>query len=481
MTKTRKVAKRSWWQGFLKQRRMADVKRRIVKEENQPPTPEELVRPKRATPSATAGRGAGRGVGKRDDGVRQKHGRDARPPEHRDKQEYGGGTPRLVVGPSRAGAGLLAPVWVYDNMILSTGGRPVDGGTVLLENRQGKFLGSAIYNSQSRIRARLFSLGNAVFDDDYVEHAIVEAWRRRRNHFNINESFRAVYSEADGLPGLIVDKLGDILVVQFLTRAIEMRREVVANVLHALYAPAGTVFRDDAPIRAKEGLTVGEPIANGTVPSPLRVQIDGATHICDPVGGQKTGLFLDQRFNRRLIRPFAKGKRVLDLFCHVGGWSFVAAGSGASEVLGVDSSRQAIDFARLGAEENGFGMARFECSEVFDFLGPMIDRGEKFDVVVCDPPAFAKSHKHLEEAERAYLSLNYRGMKLLEPGGVLATCSCSQHFTEESLNRVLETAARNAHMRFLQIARGTQPPDHPVLLGFSESEYLKCLVLQRVE
>jgi len=390
--------------------------------------------------------------------------------------------PALVVQGRKSPQGLQIPVWIYDTAILGTSGNCADGETVAVFSKSGKFLGSAIFNSASKIRARLFSYDMTSFDDDYVEHAIIRAWNRRRTHYDVNDSCRVVFSESDGLPGLIVDKLGDVLVIQSLTLAIERRLEVIIRTLRALFAPKATVTRRDSPYRVREGLEVADPEVVGELKQPLAVELDGVTYFCDPLHGQKTGMYLDQRLNRRLLKPYAAGKRVLDLFCHVGGWALAAAKAGATRVLGVDSASPALELARRAASVAEWSHVEFVESDVFDFLEEKRNElAGSFDVVVCDPPAFAKSQKHLAEAERAYLSLNYRAMKILPVGGLLVTCSCSQHLSEEHFQLILETAARNARMRFQIVALGGQPPDHPVLLGFPESRYLKCVFLQRIE
>jgi 23S rRNA (cytosine1962-C5)-methyltransferase len=218
----------------------------------------------------------------------------------------------------------------------------------------------------------------------------------------------------------------------------------------------------------------------GELATPLRVTVDGVTLFTDAARGQKTGLYLDQRVNRTLMKPFCGGARVLDLFCHVGWWSMCAARWGAREVIGVDSSGTALQMARLAAQANGATCASFDEADAFDWLADKKARRGLFDVIVCDPPAFAKARVHVPDALKAYLSLNYRAMKLLSPGGVLVSCSCSQSVGADEFEAMLERAARNAGIRLQVVTRGGQPPDHPVLLGFPESEYLKCVVLRRV-
>lgn len=389
--------------------------------------------------------------------------------------------PRLVISPEKVKTPRIRPVWIFDNMVGEVSGDVVNGETVFVYDRKNKFLGSAVYNEASRIRARLFSLERETFDDAYVERAITAAVERRRAFFALDDSYRAVFSDSDFLPGLIADRIGNVLVVQLLTLAIDRRRERALDALRRKLPHSSVIVRTDAPVRQKEGLAVEPAQVEGDVAAATAVRQDGFTVYADPLAGQKTGLFLDQRFNRRLIAPWCGRARVLDLFCYVGAWSFTAARAGAKEVVAVDSSAPALDMARRGAEENGFAQIRFECGDVFDYLGSAGLRSERYDVIVCDPPAFAKTRKQVKEALRAYLTLNYRTMRLLAPGGLLATSSCSQHVGRDEFETVLELAARNARMRFHVVARGTQAPDHPILPDLPESEYLKCVLLRRVQ
>lgn len=393
--------------------------------------------------------------------------------------------PTLVVDPEASITSRASIRWVFDNMVVSVHGDPADGGTVALVDPRGKPLGWAVYNSSSRIRARMFSLERRVFDDAYVTRAIGSAIARRRAVFLKGESFRAVYSDADGLPGLVADLIGGVLVVQLLTAAIEARADAALAALREHLAPTATVVHRDLAVRAKEGLAVAaSPEIDGDFAEALEVKQDGFSVFADLRGGQKTGLFLDQRFNRRLVAPFCRDAGVLDLFCYVGAWSFAAAAAGAVRVTGVDSSASALAMARRGAEANGMAdRVSFVESDAFDFVNEALagGSGARYDVVVCDPPAFAKTRKQTPDALKAYLSLNYRAMRLLPVGGVLATCSCSHFVTPAEFEAMLETSARNARMTFQVLHRGGQPPDHPAVLGFPESEYLKCVVLQRVE
>ncbi len=374
--------------------------------------------------------------------------------------------------------------WIYDNMVKTEPSGLSAGDTVAVADVRGRFLGSAIYNQNSRIRARLFSVLPVLFDEEYCRRAVVAAVERRRKNYGADNSYRVVFADSDRLPGVIADLIGGVLVVQLLTFAADRFGETIVQTLQEQLSPRATVVRRDAAVRQKEGLPVRAPETTGTFENPVVVEQDGFVVHADLLAGQKTGLFLDQRENRRLIFPYCKNARVLDLFCYVGAWSFSAARAGAREVLGIDVSANAVDLARKGAESNHFENVRFEAVDAFDYVSEKAKEGEgreQFDVVVCDPPAFAKTAQHVNEAIKGYLSLNYRCMKLLPMGGVLATSSCSQHVSIQEFEGMLSTAARNANMQFQVLVRTGQPPDHPVLLGFPETEYLKCLLLQRVE
>ncbi len=374
-------------------------------------------------------------------------------------------------------------VWIYDTMVGELpDGEPSAGDTVFVYDHNNRFAGSAIYNPNSRIRARIFSLTRRKFDEAYLREAIEKAISTRKQLGLLNESCRAISGEGDGIPGLIADKIGDYLVVQPLTYAVNRHLAYIIDQLNSQLAPTGIVVRKDVPIRAKEGLSVEEPTIHGEVPERVKVVEEGCIMFANPAGGQKTGLFLDQRLNRAVLKPFSKDARVLDLFCHVGGWAMRAAKYGAAEVIGVDSSESALELATSGAKANGFDKVSFVEDDVFEYLRKLDSEPENlFDIIICDPPAFAKTRSHYEEAFRAYLSLNYLVMKRLKPGGLLITCSCSQAVSSNEFNEAILTSARNARMQFQVIEKRGAPQDHPVLLGLPESEYLKCFVMRRID
>lgn len=394
---------------------------------------------------------------------------------------HSSGLPKMVVGFGDTRNKRVRHAWIYDNMVITppTAGAELDGSTVAVIDDSGKFLGSAIYNSQSRIRGRIFSLAAKKFNADYVRSAVEAAIRRRAAQFDPADSYRLVFADSDALPGVVADKIADVVVVQLLTLAADRQSEAILSALQDLISPRGIVVRRDIRVREKEGLPVAEPQVIGQVPDTIPVHQDGFAVYADLLTGQKTGLFLDQRFNRRLIKAWCRDARVLDLYCHAGAWSFTAALAGAREVIGVDSSAPACALAQRAATENAQNQVRFVTADVFDFLDK--DGAEQFDVIISDPPAFAKTRAHVPQALKGYLSLNYRCMKKLKPGGILVSCSCSQYVGVDEFESMLTTAARNARMQFQLLVRAGQPPDHPILLGFPESEYLKCFLLQRME
>jgi 23S rRNA (cytosine1962-C5)-methyltransferase len=394
---------------------------------------------------------------------------------------HSSGLPILVVSFTDTRTKRLRHGWIYDNMVVAEPeqGAELNGSAVAVMDQAGKFLGSAIYNTHSKIRGRIFSLNARQFDERWVREAIDAVLNRRAALFSPEDSYRLIFADSDALPGVVADKIGDVVVVQLLTLAADRQSDVIVTALQERVRPAGILLRRDIAVRQKEGLAVTEPQIIGTVPPTVSVQQDGFTVFADLLTGQKTGLFLDQRFNRRLIKPWCKDARVLDLYCYVGAWSFTAALAGAREIIGVDSSAAACELARRGAAENGMQQVSFVTSEVFDYFDKSAN--EPFDLIVCDPPAFAKTRAHVPDALKAYLSLNYRCMKNLKPGGILVSCSCSQHVGGDEFETMLTTAARNARMQFQVVMRSSQPPDHPVLIGFPESEYLKCAILQRTE
>jgi 23S rRNA (cytosine1962-C5)-methyltransferase len=294
-------------------------------------------------------------------------------------------------------------------------------------------------------------------------------------------ALRVVYGESDFLPGLIVDRYGEYLAVQVLTLGMELRQDLVREALERVFAPRGVVRVADSPLRTLEGLSLERGIWWGEVPERVEVELEGFKVEADLLHGQKTGLFLYQRLNRRVAESRAAGKRVLDLFCYQGEWAMHAARGGAASVLAVDSSEPALAAAARNLERNGLadrvGLRR---GDVFDVLRQLERGGERFGLVILDPPALVKSRKHLAAGARAYRELNRAAMALLEEEGVLMTCSCSHHLDDALFHQVLLESARAAHRPFRVVEWRAESPDHPQLLAVPETHYLKCAVLQAV-
>lgn len=281
------------------------------------------------------------------------------------------------------------------------------------------------------------------------------------------------------MPGLIVDKYGDYLVVQFLTLGMDVRRDMLLDILEEVYQPVGIYERSDVGSRRLEGLPEQKGLLRGQVPSVIRARENGLKFIVDVQGGQKTGFFLDQKENRRLLQPISRGARVLDAFCHSGTFALTAAASGAKDVIGLDISADALGLAGENAELNGLAdVCRFITVNAFDYLRQAEQDKEHYDVIILDPPAFTKTRGAVGGALRGYKEINLRAFKLLRPGGFLLTCSCSHHVNAEMFRNIVENAGADAKRVIRLIARGTQAPDHPILGNVPETEYLKALLYQ---
>jgi len=407
--------------------------------------------------------------------------------------------------------------WVYDNEISATNGSPEPGAEVEVLDARKQPIGVGFWNAKSKIRARIYSRSLRPADIAFFREAIGKAISWRKRFFDIErQSLRLVFGEADGIPGLIVDSfvgqpaeasnpsiapasatLGKknlagiapqrILSIQFLSLGVEVRKAEILAALAELLPSAGVAERSDASVRSLEGLPLTVGSLSGTVPACLIIEENGLLFGADILGGQKTGWFLDQRANRaaaaRFARPGATGKgcRVLDAFCNAGGFGIAAAAAGASEVVAVDSSAEAAAQVRANAALNGLEAGiRVEEANAFDFLRGLERAKERFGLVVLDPPAFAKNRAAVEGAHRGYKDLNLRALKLLEPGGVLVTCSCSHWFGRDRFASMLEEAARDAGRKLRLIEERTQDLDHPIVTGYPESRYLKCLIVEAI-
>ncbi|MBL8967546.1 MAG: class I SAM-dependent rRNA methyltransferase [Spirochaetaceae bacterium] len=387
--------------------------------------------------------------------------------------------------------------WVYDNEIARVEGEPAAGGDVDIYDARLQPVGSAFWNPASKIRGRIYSRQPRPADEAFFVEAFGRALAWRRRFFDPEtQSLRLVFGEADGVPGLIVDSFvgaaesaagaagakGRWLSAQFLALGVETRKAEILAALAKVIPNDGVFERSDAPVRKYEGLPPATGLAAGAVPERIVIAENGLSFAADLAGGQKTGWFLDQRSNRAAAARFAKGKRVLDAFCNAGGFGLAAAAAGAESVLAVDASADAVAAVLANAGRNGLAdRVKAEEANAFDFLRGLERAKERFGLIVLDPPAFAKNRAAVEGAHRGYKDLNLRALKLLEPGGILVTCSCSHWFGPERFQAMLEEAARDAGRRLRLVEERTQDLDHPIVTGYGESRYLKCTIVEAMD
>jgi 23S rRNA (cytosine1962-C5)-methyltransferase len=393
-------------------------------------------------------------------------------------------TPTLKLKPNAKPRVLAGHPWVFANEVETLLPPELTGEVVECRDRADRFLGTGIYNAKSQIVWRRFSRDRAALDTSYLRGAIQRAVARRDGAAGkglastSGVSRRLVWSESDDLPGLVVDQFGDTLVVQIQTVAMEKRTQQVGDALAEVVKPAEIIFRNDAPIRRLEGLPMEVHTRSGNAWEPRWVNIDGFDYWLDLQHGQKTGFYLDQRAQHPLVAKYCAGKRVLDAFCNQGPFALHAARAGAKEVLGLDSAEDAIAAARKNAERNGV-KAEFAVANVFDWLNDASRAGEPlWDVIVLDPPPFAKSKSALEGALRGYKEINLRALQRLALGGILATYTCSHHMQDAELRGVLAGAAADAKRKVRVLEFCHQPSDHPVLVTMMESEYLRGYIVQ---
>ena len=385
---------------------------------------------------------------------------------------------------SNAPARILAGhPWVFANEVEALLPANYDGEAVECRDRRGRFLGTGIYNSRSQIVFRRFSRERAALDGAFFRTALQQALARRSAAASEPSAVpvrRLVWSESDDLPGVVVDQFADTLVVQIQTLAMEKRTALLEEALQELLRPAEIIYRNDATIRRLEGLPLEVHTRSGHTWAPRELRIDGIDYWLDLQQGQKTGFYLDQRAQHSAVARYCGGKQVLDAFCNQGSFALHAARAGAVRVLGLDSAEDAVAAARRNAERNGL-KAEFVVANVFDwFNAPVRATEAPWDVIILDPPPFAKSKSALEGALRGYKEINLRAMQRLAPGGILATYTCSHHMQDAELRGVLAAAAADTKRRVHVLEWCHQPPDHPVLATMSESEYLRCYIL-RVE
>ena len=370
--------------------------------------------------------------------------------------------------------------WVYRTEIKEITGHFTPGDIVDVYDFRDRFVGRGYINPASQITIRILTRNaEEEINEEFFRSRIRAAWEYRQKVVRDSNACRIIFGEADFLPALIVDKFGDYLSVQTLALGIDAHKETIFKLLKKIVQPRGMYERNDVSVRKLEGL----PLITGFIGEPFDpkvvIQENGIRFVVDLEGGQKTGYFLDQRENRMALQGLVKGGRVLDCFCHTGTFSMYAAKYGAKEVVGLDIAAPALEVARVNAQLNGYGdICSFKETNSFDELRAMEKAGDKFDVVILDPPAFTKSRQAIEGAVRGYKEINLRGMKLLPPGGYLITCSCSYHMKEDHFLEVILEAARDAGRQLRLVELRRQAKDHPMLLAYPESHYLKCVVLQ---
>ncbi len=378
-------------------------------------------------------------------------------------------------------------MWVYDNEIAAVRGDFTNGGIVSVEDFDGYFMGYGYINTRSKITVRLLSRKKEhVVDHALLERRIRDAWEYRRQTVDTS-CCRIVFGEADFLPGIVIDKFSDVLVVESLTLGIDLLKKELLDILVSVLKEDGIVIRgiyerSDAKVREQEGMERFKGFLGDPFDTRVPIEENGVKYIVDVKEGQKTGFFLDQKMNRLAIRPLCPGKRVLDCFTHTGSFALNAGAAGASSVLGVDASMTGILQAEENARLNGLSdRVRFLCADVFTLLPELEEKGERYDVVILDPPAFTKSRASVKNAVKGYREINLRGMRLTRDRGYLATCSCS-HFMDPALfAKTLREAAHGAHKRLRQVEFRTQACDHPILWAADESYYLKFYIFQVCE
>jgi 23S rRNA (cytosine1962-C5)-methyltransferase len=372
-------------------------------------------------------------------------------------------------------------LWVFSNEIASIDGTPEPGGEVLVQDHRGGTVGVGLYNPHSLIAVRLFARRERPIDDALYRERVGHAREMRRRILPVESTYRLIYSEGDFLPGLIVDRYGDYLCVQSLTLGTEARLERILDLLMELEHPAGICCRRDSPSRAHEQLPLLEPLIRGEVPDRIDAPYEGLVLECDLKTGQKTGEFLDQRENRKRIAREARGRKVLDLYCYTGLFSIHCAAAGAQSVLGIDSSGAALERARRNHQRNVPNRAiELREEEAESALERLDEAGERFDMIILDPPSLVKSRKTFQEGAVKYETLNTAAMRLLPAGGILATATCSHHVPAAVFLEILRAAAKRAGRAFRVVQVLGQSRDHPVLLAASETAYLTMVMLERI-
>lgn len=375
-------------------------------------------------------------------------------------------------------------MWVFDNEIQNIHGNFINGCIVQVNDCNGYGQGIGFINTNSKITVRLLTRNiNQTIDDEFLKMRLLDAWNYRKAVVDTS-SCRVVFGEADFLPGIVIDKFSDVLVVESLALGIDKFKLKLVELLKEILLEDGIVIkgvyeRSDAKVRLNEGMERIKGFIGEEFDTNVPIVENGVKYIVDVKDGQKTGFFLDQKYNRLAIQKLCRNKRVLDCFTHTGSFALNAGIAGAREVTGVDASELGVHQAQINAKLNGLeSRVKFICEDVFELLPELEKRGEKYDVIILDPPAFTKSRSSVKNAIKGYREINLRAMKLINDGGFLATCSCSHFMTYELFTETINQAARNVHKRLRQVEYRTQAADHPILWAADESYYLKFYIFQ---
>ena len=395
--------------------------------------------------------------------------------------------PRFTVTPKAEASILRGHPWIYDAEILTVEGTPENGNLVDILSKKGRYLGTGFLSEQSKIRVRLISRNaNDRFDEAFWERKLRWAWEYRKTVMDPEDldCCRIIFGEADAFPGLTVDKFHDLLSVQVLSVGMErIKAHLLPTLVRILREDGQTIRgvyeRSDAKVRLQEGMERYKGFLGAPFDTKVEIVENGVRYFVDVKDGQKTGFFLDQKYNRQAVGRLCRGARVLDCFTHTGSFALNAGICGAEHVIGVDASELGVAQARENAALNGLeDRVEFLCADVFDLLPQLEQQGEQFDVVILDPPAFTKSRSSVKKAVKGYREINLRAMKLVRDGGFLATCSCSHFMDYELFTQTIGQAARNVHKRLRQVEYRTQSPDHPILWAADDSYYLKFYIFQ---
>lgn len=378
-------------------------------------------------------------------------------------------------------------LWVYDNEIDTIMGTFQNGDIVIVHDFDGYMMGRGFINQNSKIRVRMMTRDKEqLIDEDFLKRRVQTAWNYRKDTVDTS-SCRVIFGEADFLPGIVIDKYEDVLVVESLALGIDRFKETIVKLLKDILLSDGIKIRgvyerSDARERDKEGLPKVKGFIGEAFDTNIEIVENGVHYMVDVENGQKTGFFLDQKYNRLAMQRICKGKKVLDCFTHMGTFALNAGIAGAEEVTGLDISEYAIEQAKRNAKLNHLqDTVHFRCANVLDELPRLAAEGEQYDVVILDPPAFTKSREATKNAIKGYREINMKGMKLVKDGGYLATCSCSHFMTQELLAKTIKEAAKATHKRLRQVEFRTQSPDHPILWAADESYYLKFYIFQVCE